>query len=217
MTKYGQLTVSLGLCMSILSCTKESVLPENDESQRIDPVYELIDMKYFLMDNDGIDTTTLKLTGNEINNYGHILSEQTVKINYDELVKQSLFEIDSSNTLPEGIVLDTFNVRVPSNWYEDGSYSLYDVLFPLTTEVRETPYIRSIEDVLTVRIPPRSQLVISAEIDAYNLKCSFRAVFKEQITGIQDTVNGRWSGILRYNSSSLKVKEYPLPESRSGE
>lgn len=205
-----RLTIFLGLFMPLFSCTKQDVSPEGGESPTIEPVYELIDMKYAMMDGDGIDTATLKLTGHEITNHGDVLTEQKVKINYDELVKKSLFEIDPSNTLPEGIVLDTFNVHVPSNWYGDGNYALYTTVFPLTAEEQEVPYVQPVEDVLTVSIPPGSRIVITAEIDAYTLKSSFRAVFKDRITGKQDTVTGKWIGTLRYNNSSIELKEHPL-------
>lgn len=210
MTIYFRSAIFLGLYLSLFSCSKENVSPESEESQRVEPVYELIEIKYSMMEGDGVDTATVKLPDVELSNAGNATTQQDIKVNYDELVKKSLFVIDSVDVFPDGLVLDTFKVNVPSDWYDDDSYSLYSAVFPLTIEEQEAPYVQSVEDVLTVKIPPISRVVITTEIDAYNLKCSFHAIFKDQITGKQDTINGRWNGTMRYNNSSIEVREFPL-------
>ncbi|MEH6304186.1 hypothetical protein RYH73_00965 [Olivibacter sp. CPCC 100613] len=195
----------------LVACNKDKIAFQDEELEVITPHYELLSFHYFLEGDDGVDTTTIKLPGAELTNPGSSLSQQDVKVNYDELVKKSNFLLDSITPLPAGLMLDTFRVKVPSIWYADNRYSFYANSFRLTAD-QEEPYKQSIEDVLHLRIPPRSRLVVSAEIDAYNLTCSFRAVFRDRNSGIQDTVNGKWKGTLRYDNSSIKLKEYPLAE-----
>lgn len=197
------------LCFALLSCSKESVSPGTDDTQNINSFYELTSITYFMAEGDGIDTATVKLPGFEVSNEGNTIDKRDIKVNYDELVKKSLFMIDQANAVPEGMVLDTFKIRVPANWDINNNYTLSPDVFPLTTEAQEVLYDYASEDVMHVTIPPASKIAITAAIDVYNLKCSFSAVFKDQTTGLQQTVTGKWNGTLRYNNLSVEVKEHP--------
>jgi len=208
-----RLVIFFALCMLLFSCSKENVSPENEEPQDQPIVrdYELIDLKYFLADGDGIDTTIVKLPDFELPNTGNTLAKQDVKVNYDELMMKSKFMIDTESPLSEGLVPDTFQVQVPFDWYGDGSYGVYTKkTFPLTAGIKEEPYGMTGDETLHLQIPPKSRIVVTAKIDAYLLKCSFRAVFKDRTTGIRDTVMGKWNGTLRYNNSVVRIDEYPL-------
>src|SRR5690606_29962067 len=101
------------------------VSPGDDPGTPQTHVYTLTDITYFMADGDGIDTSTVRLPGFELRNSSNVIAERDVKVDYDELVKKSLFIIHTpQSSLPDGMVLDTFKMKVPANWSASGDYTL---------------------------------------------------------------------------------------------
>lgn len=198
-------------CVAFISCNKNEVSPGDAAGTPQTHIYTLTDFTYFMAEDDGIDTTTVTLPGFELRNSSNVIAERDVKVDYDDLVKKSVFIIYTpQSSLPEGIVLDKFKVKVPANWSTNGDYTLEANGFPLIAEELQMPYDHLAEDILNVKIPPASKIEVTAGIDRYNLLCSFRAVFKNQSTGTEHTVTGKWKGTLRYNNLSISVEESSL-------
>jgi len=203
------LVLSLAVALFSVSCSR----PAQVEPQEVTPAqYELKDVHYFLDRGDHVDTVTVKLDSLEVYNRGNSLSVQQVEKRYDQLVKKSLFVIDQSKALPQGVNLEAVDVKVPEIWYADGSYGYFSAEFTLSRTEQQKPYGAYEEGKLEIRVAPKSKLVVSRAIDAYHLVCSFNAVLENSATGQRYPLTGKWKGIVRYNNLSTVLKEYRLED-----
>lgn len=212
MLTYLRPTIYLLLCLFLFSCKKDHLAPESDDmsDQAITHHYELKNIRYFLGDDDGIDTSVVKLPALAYTNETSTPTGRKHIMKYNEQLKmQSAFVLDTKQ-FPEGLILDTMLVKVPFDWYNDGSYSFYTQAFPLVNGFKEVPYDDNSSETYEVTIPPHTKIQLTSTINKHRITCSFLAIFKDKTTGIQDTITGKWKGTLRYNYSKTKIEEYPL-------
>lgn len=201
------LVLSLMVSLFSISCSR----PARVEPQEVTPAqYEAKDVRYFLDRSDRVDTVTVKLDSLEVYNPGNTLSVQQVDKKYDQLAKRSLFVIEPSKALPQGVNLEAVDVKVPETWYADGSYGYFSEEFTLSRTEQQKPYGAYKDEKLEISIAPKSKIVVNRTIDAYHLVCSFNAVLENKTTGQRYPLRGKWKGIVRYNNLSIVLKEYPL-------
>ena len=210
MKSLYQYSILLIAGIALFSCSKNSDGPQTGTPGDDAGSFQLVGITYSLASGDGIDTAKVNLTGREFSNYGSAISEQKMQPDYSSLTKSSLFTFSSGQEVPKGLLLDTVNVPVPSNWYSDQGYSIDARPFTLSGKQVELPYLMAGSHDLNVSVPARSRIVIDSKIDRYTIRCSFEAIFKNATTGARDTITGKWNGTLRYNNSSFTATEYPL-------
>ncbi|SFC92982.1 hypothetical protein [Spirosoma endophyticum] len=121
-TSFSRVSALILVIVSLLiACSK----PESaDPAATIPARYELKDIRYFLSQNDRVDTTTLQLKGLSVQNPSTVLSTQQVEEGFGELVKTSRFIVDPTIQLPKEVDLSKFDVNVPEHWYGNGLFGL---------------------------------------------------------------------------------------------
>ncbi|MFD1142886.1 hypothetical protein ACFQ4C_17300 [Larkinella insperata] len=210
-TKVGLANLfGLGLSVAIFfSCSK----PAKVEPEVVVPPaeYELKDVRYFLEAGDRLDTVIVQLKGVSLQNPTPTLTTQPFEGQYDELVKTSRFEVDRS-TLPQDVKLDKIEVRVPERWYPDDTYGYFSEPFSLSSGEQQKPYGVYKKEVMDIKIPPKSKIVIDRQIDAHHLNCSFTGIIVNKTTGQRYSLKGKWIGILSYNNLSVSLNQSALPE-----
>jgi|GEM_PF-1515248 len=190
------------------SCSKDETDAIADAG---DGSYELQDLAYYMDKGDGVDTVTIKLTGDELPNFGNARSELQYKENFDELLLTSQFYVDDSvGYVPPDLPLEKFKVNVPKELDLKGHPVFQEIQFPMSAKTEEAPYRSGSSSVLSLTIQPYSKLILERYVDRYLLTCSFRADFVEKNTGKRVVVNGKWKGTMRYNGYQVLVQELPL-------
>lgn len=197
--------LSLTIFVLLSACSKPEPVEPNVAAQ-----YELKDVRYFFDSGDHVDTTTLQLKGSSVQNPGTILSTQQVEGGFAELVKTSRFIIDPTIQLHKEIDLSTFDVSVPQHWYGNGLFGRSIETYSLSAIQQQKPYGFDPKPVLTVKIPPKSKIDISRQVDAYRLACSFEGIVENTTTGQRYRLQGKWEGILQYNNPTVTLKESAL-------
>ncbi|QHV99018.1 hypothetical protein [Spirosoma endbachense] len=201
------LTLSITIAALLSACSKPGSV---DPPVAIPAQYELKDVRYFFNIGDGVDTTTLHLKGLRVQNPGSTLSTQQVEDGFSELVKTSQFVIDQTNFLPKETELSRFELRVPQHWYGNGSFDFSVETYPLSVTQQQKPYGFEQKELVTIRIPPKSNVDISRQIDAYHLECSFQAVLENRTTGQRYPLTGKWKGLLQYANPTTMLMESSL-------
>ncbi|MBO0930170.1 hypothetical protein [Fibrella aquatilis] len=172
--------------------------------------YEIADIRYFLDAGDRIDTVAVQLKGLSLQNPDNILSNQQIEASFDELVKTSAFTVDQANALPQEVTLSQLEVKVPAYGYSNGSFNYTTQLFALSPVQQQKPYEGYKKQRQTIRVPAKSRIDISRQIDAYKLNCSFQAMLLNKTTGQRYPLSGKWTGLLAYNNLSTTLNQSPL-------
>lgn len=207
-TSFSRVSALILVIVTLLSaCSK----PEPVDPVATAPAkYKLKDIRYFFSQNDRVDTTTLQLKGLSVQNSSTVLSTQQVEEGFDELVKTSRFIIDPTIQLPKEVDLSNFDVNVPEHWYSNGLFGLSVDAYSFSAVEQQKPYGFNSKEMLTVKIPPKSQLDISRQIIAYQLVCSFDAILENTTTGQRYSLRGKWDGLLQYDNPSTTLKQSAL-------
>ncbi|GAB4043988.1 hypothetical protein [Spirosoma jeollabukense] len=207
-TSFSRLsTLTLVIVTLLGACSK----PEPADPVATAPAkYELKDIRYFLSQNDRVDTTTLQLKGLSVQNTSAVLSTQQVEEGFSELVKRSRFIIDPTMQLPKEVDLSKFEVNVPEHWYGNGLFGRSIDTYSFSAIEQQKPYGFNSNGLLTVKIPPKSKLDISRQITAYQLACSFDATLENTTTGQRYSLRGKWEGLLQYDNPSTTLKQSAL-------
>lgn len=201
------LPVSLAFTALLSACSKEeTVAPTPVESNQ----YVLTDVRYSFAAGDHVDTTVVHLKELRVQNPSNTLSTQLVEAGFDELVKTSQFELEQNTSLPKEVDLSQFDLRVPQHWYSKASFDYSVATFPLSTTLHQRPYGFAAAQPMTVQIPAQSALMISRQIEAYHLACSFQAVLENTTTGQRYPLRGKWQGLLQYAHPAITLKQSPL-------
>ncbi|HEX8426335.1 hypothetical protein [Hymenobacter sp.] len=207
--KYAPYLLTAGLATAAFSssCSKE----ESTEPKVVEPdKYVLKDVRYFFTADSRIDTALVNLAGLRVQNPSNTLSSQQVEGGFGELMKTSQFELEPTTSLPKEVELNEFELQVPQHWYGNELFDYSTAAFPLSVTPQEKPYGFDPEHLLTIRIPPKSQITISRQIDAYRLACSFQCVLENTTTGQRYSIRGKWKGLLQYGNPSVTLKQSPL-------
>ncbi|MDR6809766.1 hypothetical protein J2Y45_006853 [Dyadobacter sp. BE34] len=188
----------------LTSCSNSSTTAPEPES----PVqYRVNDISYFLGPNDRVDTAVLQLTGASLQNSTSMLKTQQVDIVLDQLTKTSQFTFDSTPFLPGKPDLAKLEVRVPQGFIKGKLFDYFPQTFPLTPSLQVKPYGSYENQSISVKIPPKSLILISHQIEGYEVICSFKAIIENLDTRQQYTLAGKWKGLLRYNNLSTSLRE----------
>lgn len=171
--------------------------------------YELTEVRYFLLGTKSVDTVTLSLPGLHVQNPGATLTTQQVELGVTDLIKTSQFALDSS-LLPADVELSRLTVPVPQEWNGQEPVSYFRASFPLSATPQQQPYGSYAQQLLTVRLPPKSKLDIRRHLTAYYLTCSFQGLLLNKSTGQRYSLRGTWTGLLRYDNLAITTTQLPL-------
>ncbi|OJW72911.1 MAG: hypothetical protein BGO59_09205 [Spirosoma sp. 48-14] len=194
----------------IVFSTACSTAPATEPLPNVPDQYEVRNIQYFLAPTDRIDTLTVQLKGINVQNPTNTLTTQQVEVTFDELVKTSQFSFDKTTPLPNQLDLTQIEVPVPRSWNGGNSFDFFSKKFPLSSIQQRQPYGANEKQTVAIKIPPKSSIAISRQIDSYLLTCSFQATIENKMTGQSFPLSGKWQGLLRYNNASTSLKESPL-------
>ncbi|MBO0953361.1 hypothetical protein, partial [Fibrella forsythiae] len=82
--------------------------------------------------------------------------------------------------------------------------------YSLSPAEQQTPYGFAPNRLVSISIPPRTRLAISRQVTAYYLTCSVEGILENQVTGQRYRLQGKWRGLLQYDSPSTTLKESAL-------
>ncbi|QIP13781.1 hypothetical protein G8759_14745 [Spirosoma aureum] len=201
------LTLSIAIAALLSGCSKPEAVdpPEATPAQ-----YELKDVRYFFQTGDRVDTTTLQLKGQRVQNPGTILATQQVEEGFGGLVKTSRFIFDPTTQFPQELDLSQFEVSVPEHWYGNALFDRSLDTYSFSTIEQQKPYGFDPKGILTVKIPPKSKIDISRQISAYQLTCSFEGILENTTTGQRLSLRGKWKGLLQYANPTTIFRESAL-------
>lgn len=192
--------------LGLSACSKAEYIPE-PEPEVVPDTYEVLDMTYFLTENDGIDTTTVSKDPEYIQNSTDFLMKLDHKVSWDNLTKQSSFRINQEH-VPEGLDLAEVEVQVPGEYYAEGGFNYYSEKFPLSETDIERPDIASeANNVMHLKIPPHSLFIINNSVEQYKMTCSFKLKIKNERTGAISEISGKWMGTLRYFAYATSIDQ----------
>lgn len=210
---YRRISVWFLLCtLFAISCTKESeeLIPEEEEVP--DPVYKLIQSWYTMEPGDAIDTLLVNFRTQTVANISPRPIEHTFTNSSRDLLKRSSFLIDSVS-VPPGLLLDSFLVRVPSNRLGENEFTLYPDMFPISRRETSQPLSNPvIEEEFRTTVQSYKELTFSGTVQERAMQSSFFAIFEDSLTGVRDTVTGKWKGTLNFGNTSMRVDERSLED-----
>ncbi|MBO0953299.1 hypothetical protein, partial [Fibrella forsythiae] len=117
-TPLARLATLMALPLTLLTACSRPDLPEPG---LVTPAqYSLKDIRYFLVQGEGVDTTIRHLPGTSVQNSGNLVATRQVEDGFGELVKTSRFTLEGTGQLPADVDLSSLRLRVPHHWYGNG-------------------------------------------------------------------------------------------------
>lgn len=180
------------ICL-LASC--EKFVDEEDgnvPSEKVDEVYELIDIKYFLLGDD-IDP----------------MREETILLNSQKITNNSPFAINFSFVLQKNQKLEShfipntptlFKIKLDENQNEEvPSFIRNDTIY---TNFSHWKYLENVnvlfplnnENTQTFACTPYSTITVDDYVIINRLTTGYRAIFEWKQAGKQQVVEGKWMG-----------------------